>query len=110
VTNILLLMCATTVPTFFVFVYGSTVLSVNDAYEFPTFSERLVLGDREAYSHGGVDIVRVAITGCVSRCAGVVRDTQWLGWLMELLILHCIAWLAWMVYPDLALSVWCGGA
>jgi hypothetical protein len=40
----LLLMCATAVPTFFVFVYGSTVLSVDDAYEFPTFSERLVLG------------------------------------------------------------------
>jgi hypothetical protein len=62
VTNILLLMCATTVPTFFVFVYGSTVLSVNDAYEFPTFSERLVLGSR--YCEGGYHWL------CISLCWG----------------------------------------
>jgi hypothetical protein len=56
----------------------------------------------------GVDIVGVL---SLAVYLVVLGDKGYImaGWLKEL-ILHCIAWLAWMVYPDLALSVWCDGA
>jgi hypothetical protein len=88
--------------------YGLTALSVDDAYEFSTLSASPT-GQDGACSFSGRS--RYCGSGyhwlCVSLC--------WLVGIHNGLVLvegvdfalHCMAW---MVYPDLALSVWCDGA